>query len=233
MSEHPQRGHTAIAAAIVVAGVLISASMFVAVSGATRTTTRTVTTTTTTMDQEDPPPSTSSSAHGLALLLSINASQLTPGQALDVSLSLTNILSTTNNLTADGGAWASLPEVSLGPCGNLNHGFGYLVAQGFYTASNASSATPLALYAPGIYNCPAVFKFSYYLFQPYSYLAALCGSGEGSCIQFPASYSGAVRGSWGADGSSPGTFASFRPGVYTVLAVAEWGQVDALHFTVT
>jgi hypothetical protein len=179
------------------------------------------------------PPSTSASAHGLALLLSLNASQLTPGQALNVSISLTNTPATTNNLTADGGAWAGLPDVSLGPCGDLNRGFGFLIAQGFYTASNASSAVPLALYAPGIYNCPAVLQFSCYLFQPYSYLAGLCGSGEGSCIRFPAAYSGAVQGSWGADGGSPGTFAVFKPGVYTVLAEAEWGQVDALHFTVT
>ena len=152
---------------------------------------------------------------------------------LNVSISLTNTLSSTNNLTADGGAWASLPEVSLGPCGNLNEGFGFLIAQGFYTTSNDSSATPLALYAPGVYNCPAVFQFSYYLFQPYSYLAGFCGSGDDPCIQFPAAFSGAVDGSWGVDGSgSQRAFVPFKQGVYTVLAVAEWGQIDVLHFTV-
>jgi hypothetical protein len=123
-------------------------------------------------------------------------------------------------------------NVTLGPCGDLNEPFGLLIAQGFYTVGNASSATPLALYDPGGYFCPAVFVLSSYAFQPDSYMTSACEIG-GTCVQLAAIFSGAYSGYWVPDGgSSQDTLTPLKPGVYTVVAAAEWGQVDVLHFTV-
>jgi len=55
LSSQPVRSYLVIAAAIVIAGVLISASLFVALGGATRTTTTTETTTLTSTVQQTPP----------------------------------------------------------------------------------------------------------------------------------------------------------------------------------
>ena len=228
MSDQPMRSHRAIAIAIVIAGVLISASVFVAVSGAAKTVTNTATTTVTSLDS---PLSTSAVGAGLELSLSLNASQLSPGQEVEFNVSLVNTLSSPDNITADPGAWTGLPQVSLGPCGDLNEPFGFLIAQGFYTAGNASSATPLGLYSPGTYNCPAILDYSYYVFQPESYLMSSCESG-GFCNQAPAMSSSAYGGSWPSSSGSQGTFTPFKHGVYTVVAATEWGQVDVLHFTV-
>ena len=100
------------------------------------------------------------------------------------------------------------------------------------TAGNASSATPLALYVPGAYNCPAILPYSYFVFQPDSYMANGCESG-GACVPYPAMFSEAYGGTWSADGGgSQGTFTPLKPGVYTVVAATEWRQIDVLHFTV-
>jgi hypothetical protein len=200
--------------------------MFVAVSGANRTVTHTDTTTVT----RDPPLSASSSLQGLGFLLALNASQLTAGQMVEVNMTLTNTLSWSKNITVD---TEGLPyNVSLGPCGTLGQPFGLLIAQGFYTAGNASSATPLALYVPGAYNCPAILPYSYFVFQPDSYMANGCESG-GACVPYPAMFSEAYGGTWSADGGgSQGTFTPLKPGVYTVVAATEWRQIDVLHFTV-
>jgi hypothetical protein len=226
MSDEPMRSHRAIAVAIVIAGVLISASVFVAVSGATKTVTST-----TTVTSLDSPLSTSTVGAGLELLLSLNASLLSPGQEVEFNVSLINTLPSPDNLTADSGALTGLPQVSLGPCGDLNEPFGFLIAQGFYTAGNASSATPLGLYSPGTYNCPAILDYSYFIFQPDSYLMSSCESG-GFCNEAPAMSSSAYSGSWTSSGGSQGTFTPFKQGVYTVIAATEWGQVNVLHFTV-
>ncbi|MDA4135758.1 MAG: hypothetical protein OK449_02000 [Thaumarchaeota archaeon] len=226
MSDQPMRSHRAMAIAIVIAGVLISASVFVAVSGAGKTVTST-----TTVTSLDSPLSTSTAGAGLELLLSLNASQLSPGQEVDINMSLINTLSSPKNVTADQGTPTGLPQVSLGPCGDLNEPFGFLIAQGFYTAANASSATPMALYSPGLYNCPAILDYSYFVFQPDSYLMSSCESG-GFCNQAPATSSSAYGGSWTSSGGSQSTFASFKQGVYTVISATEWGQVAVLHFTV-
>jgi hypothetical protein len=227
MSDQATRSYRAIAVAIVIAGALISASLFVAFPGATKTATNVMTVT-----GADPPLSTSTTGNGLDFLLSLNVSQLVTGNVVGINMSLTNVMSTPDNVTADPGAFANLPQVRLGPCGDLNQPFGFLIAQGYYDAGNASSAVPLMLYSPGAYNCPALLDYSYYVFQPYSYLMNAC-EGSDSCAQFPASYSGAYGVSWTSNGGSQATSAPFKPGVYTVVGVTEWGQIDVLHFTVT
>ena len=188
------------------------------------------------------PPKTSSttseSVNGLILSLSLNSTTFQPGQEIAVVIDEQNTLAKENNVSASD-SWP-LQGLSLGPCGTLNYPFGVAIFQGYYTASNVSSAKPLQLYNPaGIYSCPVILVVGYYSFAPLSDTASVfCvtaggfGGGEPNpCLtDFKISSEITVTGYW-TNGKQL-MLSNFTPGVYTVVGGDEWGALAVLHFIV-
>ena len=174
----------------------------------------------------------SNSISGLSLSLSLDSAIYQSGQTVNIAVDEINTLKKTNNVSAAGN-WA-FPGLSLGPCGTLNYPFGIAIFQGYYTAGNLASATPLKLDNPdAVYACPMILaEISTYAFQPSGDTADVFQLGgidpvltEGMNAQIhPAGY-------W--TGSPNGVLTSFVPGVYTVVAGDEWGALVVLHFTVS
>ena len=96
---------------------------------------------------------TSNSISGLILSLSLDSATYQPGQTVNIAVDEINSLKKTNSVSATRN-W-SFPGLSVGPCGTLNYPFGIAIFQGYYTAGDLSSVTPLKLDNPdAAYPCP-------------------------------------------------------------------------------
>lgn len=163
------------------------------------------------------------SLYGLQLRVSMNATEISQGQALGIEVSEFNTLDAVNNVTKSS-QWQV--QAALGSCPNVyDQPFGVAVYQGYYDAGNVSQGTQLRIFP--ISACPMYIRLvTGYVFQPESdYASVLPGSG-GS----PAPLTGNVTVSEtfsGADQSQP-----LPPGVYTVVGADEWGALAFLYFRV-
>ncbi len=178
--------------------------------------------------------SVSSTVSGLELSLSLNSVQLQRGQSIGATVTIFNSPGTVNNVSAAAN-WP-IKGLTTGACGTLNDPVGFALFQGYYTLQNISSAgTPLELYYPGVYNCPATFNVKYYLFQPHSYSATIGVTPSfGPQTPYPITASVGANGSWtgsAVNGQSAGHHL-FTPGIYTVVAGDEWGDILILYFVV-
>jgi hypothetical protein len=191
----------------------------------TSVSTSTVTSTTTSISTE-----TSVLTHGVLVPVS-SASTLDPTTGLSLNLNLStnsngwviltvyesNTLDRANNVSAAGSwpsntslfRWVQEPyEVNVGMAG-------YEMLQGNYGMSNFTEGTALWLQPPpSLLGC-CVYggQSTSYAFQPLSEANVLSGSYAGYFV-----------------GGS--TYTPFSPGIYTVLAGDEWGDVAILHFIV-
>jgi len=174
---------------------------------------------------------TSDSTDGLALSLSVNLTDLQPGQGVTITVDEQNTLAEVNNVPA-ADDWP-LEGLSLGPCGRVNYPVGIAVFKGYYTSSNITGATPLKLYNPdAVYHCPMILaSITAYEFQPSSDVASIFGSCDPNpCItDIKMNPDVAAEGYWSG---SPTEFSNFSPGVYTVAGGGEWGALAILHFVV-
>ena len=180
---------------------------------------------------------------GLKLMLSLNYTEIQSGQSINVTASIFNTLPTVNNVSgANDWAIPSLSDTTSFPCPNYLY---YQVYPGWYSTSNISeSGTPLQV-SP-VYqflSCP-LFQRSYYLFHPLSDIASIpvgfftinsstvyqdtqmvsSGSLTGN---YSRAYNASIFTPNGALPPPP-----FKPGIYTVVAGDEWGQMVILHFSV-
>lgn len=247
MSDTAARSYKGIAIAIVIAGVLISASLFVAVDGAAKTITATETTTststatttasttvtvTTTYTSYSDNTATSTtvtnettftdSIDGLQLLLAVNVDPVTVGNTLVADVVEFNSQGVANNVTASRD-WA-IPA-ALGSCPNTNvQPFGIALYSGYYNAQNVSKGTQLQVFPATV--CPEYERYvSGYLFQADSDMAVvLPGSG-------PTPMAGSVEvvnGTAVAQGGGN----LLNPGLYTLAAADEWGALAFLYVQV-
>jgi hypothetical protein len=118
------------------------------------------------------------SVSGLTLSLSLDEATYQPGQTVIITLDEINTLSKTNNVNAaDNWPFTGLTD---GPCGTLNYSFGVAIYQGYDTAGDLSSLTPLNLYDPAArYPCPMMLsQISSYQFQPSGDTAAVFQAGN-------------------------------------------------------
>jgi len=173
---------------------------------------------------------TSESVNGLILSLSLNSTTFKPGQEISVVIDEQNTLATENNVSASN-SWP-LKGLSLGPCGTVNYPIGVAIFQGYFTSSNVSSATPLQLYKPGIYHCPAILgDINAYVFQPSSDIASVLSDSDPTpWLTNKMSSEIAVTGYW--INGQEATLSNFTPAVYTVVGGDEWGASAVLHFVV-
>jgi hypothetical protein len=174
----------------------------------------------------------SNSVSGLSLSLSIDSATYQPGQSVNIAIDEVNTLTKTNNVSAAGN-WA-FPGFSVGPCGTLNYPFGIAIFQGYHTAGDLTSVTPLKLDNPNaVYPCPMILAdISTYAFQPSGDNADVFQLGGTEPVlteQMNAQID--PTGYW--TGNANETLTGFAPGVYTVVAGDEWGALVVLHFTVS
>jgi hypothetical protein len=182
---------------------------------------------------------------GLQLVISFNSTEIRPGNAVNLSVSARNILSTPNNKSsASDWALQTLGQ-GFGSCTPLNNSpFRIAAFLGYYTMANISQAKSLTVANPvGMYSCTAISQFFYVIFQPDSNNVDVYGCTGSSCqttgpFPFFESYF-QVAGYYTNSSSEIGTTTesySYHPlgvGNYTVAVGDEWGDLTLLHFTVT
>jgi hypothetical protein len=135
------------------------------------------------------------------------------------------MLSTANDVTSA----ADWPLTGLldGPCGTSIYPMGVELVRG--TNLSAASTNYLVLFS-GPTMCPnQPSQIPGYVFKADSQLAQVAGYyyGMNATIR--------VGGYWTWDRANPSAnpvFHPFEPGIYTVVAGDEWGDVVLLHFTV-
>jgi len=177
--------------------------------------------------------STTGKSDNLELQLSLNASSIRTGEAVNISLAEYNTLSTANNVTASND-WP-VPGLTDGGCGTVNDPIGFEVFYGYYTPSNISAARSLELFSPGLRSCPMILSgISSYGFHPHSSRADVYGScSSGLCFAAEVSSGVVVRGYWSGGFLMGSSFHALSSGVYTVVGGDEWGAAAYLYFVVT
>jgi hypothetical protein len=202
---------------------------------------------------------TTNSTSGLDLSVSANSTTIPSEDSINISISLTNVLATTDNLTASN-SWALTGNSQLraGPCDYDSHDdtarlffpVGISIFRGYYTPSNVSLATALPIWAA--IECPVQIAYngtqslSYplniagYALLPYSskgYYSAYYDTGYNKSVNYGkfeiTTDDQALV--YSANGTFFGvnTLNSSLPSVYTIAAGDEWGQLVLLHFEVS
>ena len=164
------------------------------------------------------------SENGLQLQVSVNATNLNPGEPLQISVSEYNTLSTTSDVAAATN-WG-VTGLALSACPSTNEQpFGVAVLQGNYTSQNISQGTPLNLFAA--VPCPLVIRLiTEYDFLPHGINAAIMPGGDVTSPT-PMSANVTVNGTYTQLQLNP-----LVPGAYTVVAGDEWGTLEFLYVSV-
>jgi hypothetical protein len=192
--------------------------------------------------------SSSVSTDGIQLTTSINATGVSSGEGLAVTLSISNTLPTANNVsTSNDWAFQGVP-VALWPVCYFSVPAEVAVLDGNYSANEL----PLLAGAKFQYGCAEGGPINQVIFQPNSDEANLTGyicslsCYTGPLGPYELSLNFTAHGYWDVQylanslnvpiiGELPPSqpySLPFVPGVYTVAVGDEWGQVDVLHFQV-
>lgn len=168
----------------------------------------------------------------LKFALATNATRLVSGQAIQVTDDIFNTLPqvVSANYTSN---WA-WPQLTTAPCTQIA---GIVILRGYYTQSNMTAgATPLQQFPWGLGAfCPAAAgEGGHYIFEPLSHNATVYGD-----LVLPMGGRFVTTGYY-APGQTYNralpnggeTVTPFEPGMYTVVAGDEWGQVAFDHFEV-
>ncbi|MGD0478181.1 MAG: hypothetical protein ABSB29_08460 [Nitrososphaerales archaeon] len=208
----------AIVSMIVVIGIAASA-VYTAQPGGAGPQTSTTTTSTSTISTQ------SGSAGSLLVRLELSSSRIIPAATVGINVSDYNPSSMELNLAKET-AWA-LGGLSIGGCPSLYYPFGIAVFRGMYSDANISQAVPLRVFP--VIPCPTHFRYiTGYLFQPMSDDATvLPGMGE-----VPMAIEVYVSGMYNMTGNQLNVLMPFTPGVYTVAASDEWGDLAFAYFVV-
>jgi hypothetical protein len=169
---------------------------------------------------------------GIELALSVSPSQGPHATWFEVNATVWNTLARTNNVTGVN----DYNGVQFNPLCNTAP-VTFEVLKGYYTVANFNSGTVLSIH--GVQNMACVVPasaLSYYVFQPNSdvftgplprmggqaYTAAMTTRTATAATSLVNIYS-----------SGFATPEPFPPGTYTVVAADNWGQLAAVHFSVT
>jgi hypothetical protein len=171
---------------------------------------------------------------GLRLVLSVNPSQGPHATTFAVNATVWNTLSRLNNVTGVN----NYHGVELNPLCNTGP-VTFEVLKGYYTVANFTTGTVLTIHGVQNMMCVApTSALSYYLFQPKSDVftgpladRTIGGQASGASMTTRSATASATLvnvHSGGLANPEP-----FPPGTYTVVAADNWGQLAAVHFTVT
>lgn len=163
------------------------------------------------------------SFQGFVLSLSLNSTRLAPGSSVAVEASINSTSPYILNLTARE-SWP-LDKRALLAC---DHGqpLGAGVVRGFYTEFNYSSAprllsVALAMFCPPLVGLPA----DYFLLQPGSSSAVASSKGTAHHEDLQSTLVLTAGAGVGAD--------KLTPGVYTIIAADEWGDLAIVHLRIS
>ena len=212
---------------------LLFAAILVLMIGCSQTTTKTSSTTNIVPTTLTLSPTTSTALtttsmqvdNGLQLRVSLNTTNLTPDEPLQINVSEYNTFSADNNVAAATN-WG-VNGLTIGACSNINElPFGVQVLQGDYNDQNISQGTPLELYAA--VPCAQLIRLiTGYDFLPYSSNAVIMPGGD---LASPITMSATV--------TVNGTYLNgiqlipLTPGMYTVVVGDEWGTLELLYVNV-
>lgn len=178
------------------------------------------------------------SSYGLRLGLSAISGETGSGSTISVSLYDFNTLDSANSPSIVGMPMVGGTPLSLGLCSQLPLGFA--VAEGNYQADNLSEARLLAMFQPGLYNCPAEFVVSYYsfaqlsdnvtLYSPQPVASGNITSATPMWTQ-PDVFNQTFSGYWTGSNQSS-AFHAFQSGVYTLIGADDFGQITTVRFYV-
>ena len=175
----------------------------------------------------------SKSINGLSLSLSLDSTTYQPGHEITIILDEVNTLPNMNNIPKSDN-WA-YDHLQRDPCDFISP-FGAAIFRGDYTSLNFSAATPLTIYDPHATRlCPTNAPIISYSFQPSSDTANVIEDSNlnpgNNSRQFK--YEVTIKGYWpDNDYHSTSQLIGFVPGIYTVVAGDEWGNLVLLHYTV-
>ena len=195
-----------------------------------------------------PSSSSVSSPNGLRLTVSANATEITVGQKLNVSLSIVNTLPEVNTLKPSNDWLLHGVPVALWPPCYFGLPAEAAVLQGNYDSQDIKSAANVAF----SYTCMEGVNVDHVIFQPNSDQANLTGlydvTGTNESLgPFHMSLDFTTGGYWNLQNLSrelnipilgepylprPPAYIPFAPGVYTIAVADEWGQVGIVHVTV-
>jgi hypothetical protein len=163
----------------------------------------------------------------LLLRLTLANSSILIGKNVSLGLSLTNMLTTTNDIPS--GRTSAIAGLywpgDICSTADYNEPLGIAIFKGSFSNGNISSGTPLFLLNPQTHSCPSPPQVSTWSFRPMSAVA--------NDVLLNANFS--TNGYWsGADAYGNGAiFVHFNPGHYTVAIGDEWGDLLLLEFEVT
>jgi hypothetical protein len=218
-------------AGIVVLAILVVGSTVVLVSsGPTATQSITSPSTSTSVSSTSSTSTSTGSTDGLALRLSLNASVVSQGQGVSLSMGEWNTLDVQNEVKSSN-AWP-VHGLGVGPCGPLNYPFGFEIVSGYYAdAAGLNSAQKVQLYEPGEYPCPMILSgitgYSFYPLSDVANVTGPCASGISSCFSEAMNMTVVVSRYWNGNSSAP-----LSAGTYTVVVGDEWGSLLLGHFEV-
>jgi hypothetical protein len=200
-------------------GQIMTVHFRISSSGTVTSTTGQSSISTSTTTQQGGQNASANSQYGLRLLVNMNATEIVPGQSVEVNLTEFNTLSNVNDVSKSGD-WAV--PVALGPCENeFDQPFGIAVYSGHVDSQNVSQAQSIDIFP--MVACPMYIRaISGYEFQPQSNLATvLPGSGTSPLV-------GSVVVSMNYSPQA----GPLPRGTYTVVAADEWGALAFLYFQV-
>lgn len=198
----------------------------------------------------------------IRLQVTLNATTIGVGQMLNVTMTLLNILPETNSVPVANPiniSAVSFP-VAMWPTCIVPIPVQFVVVRGNYTLSGLSQLNTTNMYSPPQDEC-LEYVVNHIIFQPDSDIAMLNGTSFLGSVNtwvlgsIRLSTNFTLAGYWDYPISpaetrefltpigygftfmypevSPTPAHAFVPGVYTLVAVDEWGQSVVLHFTVT
>jgi hypothetical protein len=198
-----------------------------------------------------PPPtldnsaSATSNVNGLKLSLAINVTTVRSGGAIQVTMSETNTLPLTSNVTS--ASWVTkgtsiswpFPGGQPFPTDRLDTPMVLAMYSGYFTADNISSGQPLLLLPYQESSMP--WRISFYVFQPTSANATTFGSvnqsvthsDTGAWWTKPVMGSASFWGTYQDINFDSREMQKLPPGFYTIAGGDEWGQLVLLYFVVT
>ena len=155
---------------------------------------------------------TTNSSLGLKLVLSVNSTMILSEDAINMTVTIVNLLPSSNNLTTEND-WP-IQRLISGPC-DFGTPAGFAVFRGYYEMNNLSSAgSALPIWAEIL--CPAESPPT--IFENGTLLPRLSYSSQ--------IYAANNTGFYNSLNSS-------LPATYTLVGGDEWGQIVLLHFSVT
>jgi hypothetical protein len=168
---------------------------------------------------------------GIELALSVSPSQGPHATSFEVNATVWNALSRTNNVTGVN----DYNGVQFNPLCNTAP-VTFEVLKGYYTVTNFTLGTVLSIH--GVQNMACVVPasaLSYYVFQPNSDvftgpLPRMGGASTAAMTTRTAAAATSLVNIYSSDFATP---EPFPPGTYTVVAADNWGQLAAVHFSVT